>query len=519
MLASLPLPRIPAVFAIVCSIAGTLHSAVKLPALFSDHMVLQSGKPAAVWGWAAPGEEVRVSTVGQTKTAQAGPDGRWKVTLDAMKPSTTSTTLTVSGTNTVTIRDVLIGEVWLCSGQSNMAMTVNRAKDFEQEKAAAVWPQIRMFTVGGTFAAVPALEPAGAWVVCTPETVAAFSATAFFFGRELHKTLQQPVGLINSSVGGTPIDAWISAEAQQACDALKPLFEAVKKEDAATDLAAAKAAYEKQLAEWPEAVKTARAEGKRLPRKPQDPVALRARKNNSGGLFNGKIAALIPYTLRGVIWYQGEANTTPLKAPYYQHQLPLLVQDWRARWGDEFPFAWVQLPNFARPGEGWPLVREAMLKSLHVPQTGMAIALDIGEANDIHPKNKQEVGRRLSAWALGTVYGKDIETSGPLLANHEIKDGTVVLGFSHAKGLTSKGGELKEFVIAGEDKQWQPAKARIQDGKVILSSDAVPAPVAARYAWKENPEATLFNGAGLPASPFRTDDWPVRSEKEVKRGK
>lgn len=488
----------------------TASAKVTLCGLFSDHLVLQSGKPVPVWGWADPGEEVSVSLKGQTQSAKAGADGKWLVKLAPLKSTAEPTTLTVKGTNTLTVHDVLIGEVWLGSGQSNMAMTVNRAKDFEQEKAAATFPQIRMFTVAGTFANEAAKDCTGAWVVCSPETVAAFSATAYFFGREIHQTLKVPVGLINSSVGGTPIDAWISSEAQRASAELKPLFAALKSEDTATDTAAQKAAYEQQLAAWPAAVKKARAEGKPVPRKPQDPAALRAKKNNIGGLFNGKIAALIPFALRGVLWYQGEANSNFPKAPFYQHHLPLLVTDWRTRWAEELPFAWVQLPNFTKPDDGWSLVREAMLKTLKLPQTGMAITLDIGDPKDIHPKNKQDVGRRLAAWALGTVYGKDGETSGPLPAKHQVKDSTIVLSFTHAKGLTARGGELKEFVIAGEDKVWQPAKARIEDGKVIVSSDAVPQPVAVRYAWKDNPEATLYNAAGLPASPFRTDDWPVK---------
>jgi sialate O-acetylesterase len=256
-------------------------------------------------------------------------------------------------------------------------------------------------------------------------------------------------------------------------------------------------------------VKNAKAAGKPLPRKPRDPATLQLKKGNVGGLFNGKIAPLIPFGLRGVLWYQGEANSTPIKAPYYQYQLPLLVTDWRARWGEELPFAWVHLPNFISRGDGWCLVREAMLKTLKLPKTGMAVTLDIGDPKNIHPTNKQEVGRRLAQWALGTIYDKKVETSGPLPAKHEVKDGAIIVSFTHADGLTAKGGELKEFVIAGEDKQWQPAMARIEDGKVIVSSDAVPKPVAVRYAWKDNPEATLFNGAGIPATQFRTDNWPI----------
>ena len=297
---------------------------------------------------------------------------------------------------------MLVGEVWLGSGQSNMAMGVSRAKDFEAEKAAANLPLVRMFTEGSRVAAAPQENGTGAWKVCAPETVGTFSATLFFFGRELHRELKVPVGLINSSVGGTPIESWIAADAQSASPELRAANEAAAKAaakaEAEFDVEAAKAAHAKALARWKTLAAKAKAEGKPAPRAPKDPVAMRERKGNIGGLFNGKIAPLIPYAIRGVVWYQGEANSHPGKGAFYQHQLPLLVTDWRARWGAEFPFAWVQLPNFEREntGDNWLLVREAMLKTLKLPKTGMAITVDIGDPKDIHPKNKQEVGDRKS---------------------------------------------------------------------------------------------------------------------------
>jgi sialate O-acetylesterase len=338
--------------------------------------------------------------------------------------------------------------------------------------------------------------------------VGAFSAAAFFFGREIHRELKVPVGIINSSVGGTPIESWISPEAQHAAPELKAYFESQKETDAGFNIEALKARYEKDLAAWPEKVKQAKAEGKPAPRKPQDPVAQRERKGNVGGLFNGKIAPLIPFAIRGALWYQGEANSNGTKSLFYQYQLPLLVNDWRKRWGYEFPFAWVQLPNFTKADDGWCVVRDAELKSLKLPKTGMAITVDIGDPKNIHPTNKQAVGQRLAMWAMGTVYGGKNETSGPLPAGHEVKGSEVVLKFSHvANGLQAKGGELKGFRVAGEDQQWKDATARIERSSVIVSSTEVPHPVAARYAWQDNPACNLYNSAGLPASPFRTDDW------------
>jgi len=451
---------------------------------------------------------VRLKEVQAKATTDA--EGKWRVDLKPSAASAEATTLTVTiGDEIKTISDVLIGDVWLGSGQSNMAMTVNRAMDYEKEQAAAKLPQLRMFTEKSGASATPQTRGKGEWVVCTPASVGSFSATAYFFGREIHQKLSIPVGLINSSVGGTPIESWISPEAQRASAELKPYFEMQQKESTAFDATKAKAAFEKQMIAWKAAVKKARADGKPVPRAPRDPVALHERKGNVGGLFNGKISPLIPYAIRGALWYQGEANSNGDKGRFYQHQLPLLVKDWRARWDTDFPFAWVQLPNFVSNRDGWMLVREAALKAVQtVPKSGMAVTLDVGEARDIHPKNKQAVGSRLALWALGTVYGQQGATSGPLPVKHEIKGSQIVVTFAHAnEGLVLKAAASSGFVIAGADKVWHPAEALIEGETVILSSKAVSQPIAARYAWAEMPDVTLWNGAGLPASQFRTDEW------------
>ena len=483
-----------------------VHAEVRLPALFSDHAVLQREAEVPVWGWAAAGEEVKVSVAGQSASAKTGADGRWMVKLKGLAAGGPHS-LTVQGSNTIEVKDVLVGEVWLGSGQSNMAMTVSRAKDYEAEKVKANLPEIRMFTVRSGASPTPTPDVQGKWEVCSPETVGGFSATMFFTCRELHRELKVPFGLLHSSVGGTPIESWIDAEAQHAKPELKGFFEA--KNGQVFDEAEAKAAYEKQLAVWTEAVKKARAAGQTPPRKPRDPIALRATKGNVGGLFNGKINGLIPYAIRGALWYQGEANSQPEKARYYRHHLSLLVEDWRKRWGYEFPFAWVQLPNFSSRGDAWCEVREGMFQTLALPATGMAVTTDIGEEKDIHPKNKQEVGRRLSMWALGAVYGKPVAVSGPRFAGSEVKGSEVHLRFTQTDGGLVFKGDPKGFVVAGEDRKWQEATARLDGDRVIVSSAAVAKPVAARYAWADMPLSTLWNGAGLPASPFRTDDWPL----------
>jgi sialate O-acetylesterase len=488
-----------------------LRADVRLPAVISHRMVVQRDAAAPIWGWADAGERVTVAFAGQTHTATAAADGAWRVTLDPLRATETGAPMTIAGKNKITIDDVLVGEVWLGSGQSNMAMTVARSLNPEAEAAAASYPRIRFFKETSATAATPQTIGKGEWVLCSPQTVPGSSAVLYFFGRELHQRLRVPVGLINSSVGGTPIESWIAPEAQRAAKELAPFFAAAKAEADAIASPAARKKYEADLAAWQAAQKDAKAAKKKAAKQPQDPAVLAARKGDVGGLFNGKIAPLVPYAVRGFLWYQGEANTVPAKAPFYAAQLKLLVTDWRARWGAELPFAWAQLPNFTGAGRDWPTVREAMLDALALPRTGMGLNLDIGEAADIHPRNKQEAGRRLALWALGEVYHEKVPaTSGPLPAGHEIRGAEIVLRFKHANGgLVAKAGDgaLRGFEIAGADRVWRAAQARLAGDTVIVSSAEVPQPVAARYAWENNPTASLFNAAGLPATPSRTQRW------------
>ncbi len=430
-------------FALLLGHPAFLVAEVKLASVFSDHMVLQQNQAVPVWGWANPGEQITVKFSGQAKTAAADEGGKWMVKLAPMKANAKPGTLSVSSQNqdrALNVTDVLVGEVWLGSGQSNMAMTVAQARDFEAEKAAANLPLIRMFKETSPGAQKPQADAKGAWAVCSPETVGSFSATLYFFGRELHKELGVPVGLINSSVGGTPIESWLAAEAQAQSPELKATHEKAAEAYAAFDAAKSQAQYEKALALWKERAARAKAKSQPIPRRPRNAVDLHRQRGGPGGLFNGKIAPLIPFAIRGAIWYQGEANSQPGKGQLYQYQLPLLIKDWRKRWGEDFPFAWVQLPNYQRDGEGWMLVREGMLKTLRVPHTGMAITVDIGEPKDIHPKNKQDVGHRLAFWALGDVYKKEgIATSGPLPAKRENPwEGGCHLLYSHRGGPPSQ---------------------------------------------------------------------------------
>ncbi len=495
--------------AVLCLAVSLARAEVRLPSIFSDHMVLQRGARVPVWGWADPGEQVTISVAGQTRKTQTGSDGKWMVRLAPLKAGQ-PLRLVVQGKNKLAVEDVLVGEVWLCSGQSNMVLHVSAAQNFEAERAAATSGGIRTFIVAQNYAKEPQADVKGEWVTASPETVGRFSAVAYFFARELHKDLGVPVGLVNASIGGTAIELWISAEAQRKSPALKPAMEAVDRANAEFDAAGASAKYQAALAKWKAGSAETRGKKRTPERPPADPVALHIRKYGVGMLFNGMIAPLIPFAVRGGLWYQGEANSMPGRAEYYQYQLPLLMEDWRARWGQaDFPFAWVQLPNFNGPGRNWPLVREAMLKALRVPHTGMAITIDIGDPDNIHPTNKQDVGKRLALWALGDVYGRMVETSGPLPAGHKSGNGEVTVSFTHTGGgLVAKGGALQGFSIAGPDKKWVSAAARIAGDSVVVSNPEVKNPVAVRYAWANNPACNLYNGAGLPASPFRTDDWP-----------
>ena len=499
---------------------------IKLPAIISDHMVLQTGDlPAPIWGWAEPGEEITVSLAGATKTSKAGVDGKWIVKLENLKPSGTPQTLTVKGRNTLTVHDVLAGEVWLCSGQSNMEMQVKglhgQVDRADEEIAAANYPQIRMFAYDEVYniykLPVPPQEPApdrvGKWSVCSPETVAQFSALGYFFGRELHRQLGVPVGLINSSVGGTPIEAWTSLQAQQKVAALQPVLDSWRQTlaeyDPEREQQKAAAIHQTWLKQRKEAV----AQGQPVPK--ARGIFKNLRVSSPGGLFNGMIAPLVPYAFRGVIWYQGERNAAGPLTKYYGLQLQTLIHDWRTHWGTEFYFAWVQLPWAQKkqqaPSEpnGWGvMVRDGMRKALSVPRTGMAITMDYGNATQAHLPNKADFARRLSLPVLHDVYGKAIPIwSGPLFRSVRRDGNKMVVAFDHAENLKPSAGELEGFAIAGKDQKFVWASARIEKNQAIVWNDAVQEPVAVRYSWASNPKGNLVNAAGLPASPFRTDDW------------
>ncbi len=483
-------------------------AAVRLPSVFGDHMVIQQGKPVPVWGWADPGEPVTVSFHGVQKDTRAAADGRWEVELPPVAAGGPFDMIINGKHSPITLSDVLVGEVWVCSGQSNMQWTVERSNNAEQEIASAFHPRIRLFSVERTVADTPQDDCNGSWEVCCPGTIPGFSAVGYFFGRELHASLDVPVGLIQTAWGGTPAESWTTLPT---LECFAPIINKWTK--LLAEYPHAKAVHDEKMKAWEKEAAAAEKEGKPKPRRPWGPMGF-DHPHRPASLYNAMIAPLVPYAIQGAIWYQGESNAG--RAYQYRELFPAMIEDWRAAWNQgDFPFLFVQLANFLErkpePGESaWAELREAQLMTLDLRNTGMAVIIDIGEAKDIHPRNKQDVGKRLALIALNRTYGRHVAFSGPLYHAMRIRDGKIILLFKHANGgLVAKNGErLRGFAIAGLDREFVWADAVIQGDKVVVWSDKVPEPVAVRYAWADNPECNLYNGAGLPASPFRTDTWP-----------
>lgn len=639
----------------------TAEAEVRVPAIIGDNMVLQAGIKVRIWGKANPGE--RVTVLFNSKTAQATADqqGRWQTFLGPLSAGGPFE-LTIKGTNTLTFKNVLVGEVWVCSGQSNMEWPLINAKDGATAVAQANYPEIRLFTVEKNTSASRLDDVKGHWVVTTPETVGQFSAVAYFFGRELYQALKTPMGLIHTSWGGTPAEAWTSYETLSADSELKPIIE--RYQESLKSLPDRQRDYERAIAQWeqnniyadpgnkgealgyagaslkttdwkkmnlPQYFETAGPDidgavwfrkeidlpqtwtgkdlvlnlppiddydttyfngkrvggiGKETPNSYEKPrsyavpgalvhsgrnvIAVRVfdaagnggfagagqmslapadmkgdsislegawnyqvetalepkhpdwgsrplapgpnNQNSPSVLYNAMLAPLTPYAIRGAIWYQGESNAG--RAYQYRTLFPLMIRDWRRAWNEgDFPFYFVQLANWQprkpEPGDSdWAELREAQSMTLREPHTGMAVIIDIGDTNDIHPRNKLDVGHRLAAWALAQTYHQSVEYSGPLFDSFIVEGNQVRIRFKHAVGLkTSDGQSTKAFAIAGADRKFYWADARIDGETIIASSSKVSKPVAVRYAWADNPEVNLYNGVNLPASPFRTDDW------------
>ena len=428
------------------ALAGALQGAVKLPALISDHMVLQAGMPVRIWGWADPGEAVRVEFQGQRGASQADNSGKWEVWLKPLAAAG-PLELSVTGSNAIIVKDVLVGEVWVGSGQSNMEFALQTAVNHDDEIAHANYPLIRLFIVKRVVADKPAEDVEGSWQVCSAQTVPRFSAVEYFFGRHLYQSLHVPMGLIESNWGGTPAQSWTSKPALDAEPSLK--FIADDWDRALERYPAAKVKYDQQLDDWNKTAAAAKANGTQPPNRPNAPQGP-GHPNTPAGLYNGMIAPLTPYAIRGVIWYQGESNANEAHAYKYRRLFSAMIEDWRARWGEgDFPFLFVQLANYKTNG-WWPVLRESQTETLGLRNTGMAVAIDIGESTDIHPKNKQDVGKRLALAALHIAYNQPGEYSGPVYRQTTAEANGLRVWFTHAEGLQGKGGAaLTGFTIAG----------------------------------------------------------------------
>lgn len=467
--------RIIIVPALILILLPPLSGEVKLAGIFGDNMVLQQDARVRLWGWCDPGEKIRIKGSWQWlgQSVRGDEQGRWHAQL-ATPAAGGPYTLVFKGQNRVELSNILIGEVWFCSGQSNMEMGVGLVNNFEAEYAAARFPQIRIFDVEHVAGDTSFNDIQGVWKVCSPQTLAGdgwegFSATAYFFGRSLHQELGVPVGLIDNSWGATRIEPWTPPEGFQAVPELLPLYESRLEIP--------------EFGVWAE---------------PQRPTSI----------YNGMVEPMVPFTIKGALWYQGESNVG--EGMLYRKKMEALITGWRTIWGQgDFPFYYVQIAPWEgyQPGD-LPQLWQAQLAALSIPNTGIALTQDIGDLEDIHPKNKQEVGRRLALLALANTYGRDVVAGGPVYSTMELTGAGIRLTFDHSVGgLSATGEEIRHFTIAGEDRRFVPAQAVIDGQTIVLSSDQVANPIAVRFGWSKDAITNVHNSAGLPLTPFKTDDW------------
>jgi sialate O-acetylesterase len=528
--------RFPPVFArsgllILCgslALASAADARLKLPALFGDNMVLQRGQADPVWGWDSPGTTVTVSIAGQAKTALADAAGKWRLKLDPLPASKEPLTMIVKGTRAVEVKNILVGEVWLCSGQSNMELPLNSVWNAEVEAASMRHPGLRFVTVPGFGTQDPQDDFSGAWKACTPENTPTFSALALFYGRYLHLALDVPVGLIQNAVGGSDIVAWMDRRALEADPQFSEIIaDCVKAERRALDPRTL-AKFESDVIAYDAAMEKWRAEVEKnplseLPRphSPKDPRDFTAGNARAGNLFNSALHPLIGFGIKGTIWYQGETNVPDPAS--YGRLFPKLITGWREAWGQgDFPFYWVQLPGNGKtqdePGEsGWAALREAQALALSLPRTGQCVTIDLAGDGDLHPKNKLDVAARLARWALANDYGMPMPFRSPEFKSMTVANDKIIVSFRHP-GSGLKSGDPAGFAICGEDRKWFRATAKVIDPEhVEVSSPQVSQPAAVRYGWADNPGATLYTRDALPVTPFRTDNFELPKPQKGSR--
>ena len=509
----------------------SLHAELRLPAIIGDNMVLQQKQANPIWGWDTPGTEVTVKFAGQTKTAKANDQGKWTVKLDSVPANAKPATLSIQGTTAKELKNVLVGEVWICSGQSNMGFTVDRTWTADLDTAQAKYPLIRLISVPQVGTQEIQDDFQGQWEECSPATVGSFSAVGYHYGRVLHEMLGVPVGLIDNAWGGSAAEAWVKRDLLEKDARFKDIIERWQKTESTftqEDFDKQVAAHQAKAEAWAVARKEAIKAGKPLPpplsRPPQNPMK---GQHRPGNLYAGVLHPTIGYGIKGVIWYQGESNSS--RAKEYRDLFPFMIQHWRNEWKQgDFPFYWVQLADFkayvTAPGDSeWAELREAQTLTMSkLRNTGECVITDLGEANDIHPKNKRDVAERLARWALVKDYGFKLPYRSPTFKDVKFEDGKALLTFDHAEsGLRVVDvDEVRGFAICGEDRQWVAADAVIlpdnkqsprtpRGNQIAVSSKQVAKPVAVRFAWADNPVANVYSAEGLPVNPFRTDDFPM----------
>lgn len=482
---------------------------IQLGSLFCDGAVLQQGVPLPIWGTAEPGEPITVKFKGQARSTVADPHGRWQAQLGKLAASSEPAQLVVAGCNTtVAVKDVLVGEVWLCSGQSNMLFRVNEGRDAGREIAAGDHPLIREFQVQSMIADDPLAQADGRWKKCSPETVGEFTAVGYYFARELQARLGVPIGIIKATLGGSPIEGWISATALARTSHAAEI--ARRWDGMAADYNARTSRYENELAEWGRRKEAAKMNHRRFVEPPPAKEYADNDRNRPAGLYNGFIHPLEPCALAGFLWYQGEGNVA--RAGEYAELFQTLIGQWRADFaqGDR-PFLFVQLAGYADPkdrtGEAWAWLRSAQDAALTLKNTYRAVTIDVGDRATIHPLNKQAVGDRLARLALRQAYGIKIGDHGPVLVSMKAEGSGLRLRFTNAAQLTLSGDPGGAFVVAGQDRRFFPACAEVIGDEVMVSSAEVQVPVAVRYNWTDFPNGVLRNADGLPVAPFRSDSW------------
>lgn len=504
---------------------STASAELRLPAIIGDNMVLQRDLPNRIWGWDDPGTTVTVEIAGQKKSAKADAKGKWVVTLDPLpvtKIDTAPLAMKVAGSSTREVKNILVGEVWICSGQSNMGFTVASSHDPDLESLSSKFPRLRLISVPQVGTQEPQDDFKGQWEEATnPELIKQFSAVGFFYGRLLHQVLDVPVGLIDNAWGGSSCEAWIRRDILEKDPFYKTLMDGWREREKTYDHAVELEKHKAAMERWKQLAAEAKAREMAPPKSPRAPTNALTGQHRPGNLYCGVLHPTIGYGIRGAIWYQGESNAG--RAFEYRKLFPLMIQHWRDEWAlpgtaKDFPFYWVQLADYMaekdEPGDsGWAELREAQTLTMSaLPNTGQAVIIDLGEGKDIHPKNKRDVAERLARWALAKDYGIQIPYRSPEFKELKADGNKARVTFDHVgAGLkTFDVEEVRGFTICGEDKKFVSASARIANtNTVLVSSDAVPKPVAVRYAWADNPICNLYSSDDLPATPFRSDDFPM----------